>query len=128
MSVRGGLWIETDDDRPHPADDAAEQTQPNGRLDDVRAKAAALLGASSVDEIALTPSTTVGLSTVIDGLVASGFIQKGDEVGGTIIIVIHHNHHPRSLWGWIQKEGGGERDKTRQCRRPPMPCSQKAPE
>lgn len=45
----------------------------------VRHKAAKFLGCSDA-EVLLTPSTTFGLNTVGDGLIASGFVGAGDRV------------------------------------------------
>ena len=48
------------------------------RMDAVRDLAAAYIGASR--GVALVPSTTIGLNTVADGLIGSGFLTEGDVV------------------------------------------------
>jgi selenocysteine lyase/cysteine desulfurase len=51
------------------------------RNEAVRAQAAAFLGAAGgAKELALMPSTTIGLNTVAQGLVDSGFLRRGDRV------------------------------------------------
>lgn len=45
----------------------------------VRAKAADYLG-SALDEMALMPSTTIGLNNVAEGLLSAGFLADGDHV------------------------------------------------
>jgi kynureninase len=49
------------------------------RLDAVRAKAASMLGAEEVNELAFVQSTTYGLHMVAQGLVSSGFLSKDRE-------------------------------------------------
>jgi hypothetical protein len=46
---------------------------------EVRVKAATYMGCTT-DEMALMPSTTIGLNTVADSLVLSGFLQKYDHI------------------------------------------------
>ena len=50
------------------------------RQEAVRAQAAAYIGANSIDDVALVPSTTVGLNSIADGLISSGFFVDGDVV------------------------------------------------
>lgn len=59
----------------------------------VRRKAAAFLGCDA-DEVLLTPSTTVGLNTVGEGLVGSGFVTRGDRV------LVTDQEHYGSLNTW----------------------------
>ena len=49
------------------------------RQDAVRRRVAEYIGAPA-DTVALVPSTTIGLNTVADGLISSGFLSEGDVV------------------------------------------------
>jgi selenocysteine lyase/cysteine desulfurase len=70
-------------------------------LDQVRQRAAVALSSELVDEIALSPSTTVSLNMVGEGLVASGFLKPGANVLTT------DQEHGGGLAVWTHWQGAG---------------------
>jgi len=69
------------------------------RMEDVRARAAAFLGAD-LDEVALTRNTTEGMNHVAQGLV----LQPGDQILST-----DHEHPGGSVcWEWLAERTGAE--------------------
>ncbi|KAH8071187.1 cysteine desulfurase [Aureococcus anophagefferens] len=78
MAFRGSaLSAAAADNEKNPNVDVYEYFKIGAEL--VRHKAAKFLGCSDA-EVLLTPSTTFGLNTVGDGLIASGFVGAGDRV------------------------------------------------
>ena len=71
------------------------------RMDAVQTQAAAFLGCYDKNGTILMPSTTIGLNTVADGLVQSGWLSKGDRVLTT------NQEHAGGLAGWLHYNASG---------------------
>jgi selenocysteine lyase/cysteine desulfurase len=88
------LWQVESDPQEEVFGAAGEQ-----RMEDVRARAAAFLGAG-VDEVALTRNTTEGMNHVAQGLE----LEPGDQILST-----NHEHPGGSVcWEWLAERTGAE--------------------
>ena len=88
------------------------------RNEQVRSAVATFIGAESVAEVALMPSTTVSLNTVADGLISSGFLSPGDHVlttdqehAGGYVNWVHYANctHTLRAAGWCSSTGAPSR-------------------